>query len=82
MHNNEGKDVSHGCPDTSKTYRAGDLGNLVADNTGAAFYDWKSDKISLREVIGRTVVVDIEEDDCVSASPETSDPLAQGKYRS
>ena len=49
VYNNEGKDVSHGCPDTSKTYRAGDLGNLVADNTGAAFYDWKSDKISLSE---------------------------------
>ena len=77
VYNNEGKDVSHGCPDTSKTYRAGDLGNLVADNTGAAFYDWKSDKISLSEVIGRTVIVDIEEDDCVSTSG-SSNPLAQG----
>jgi len=77
VYNNEGNDVSHGCPDNSKTYRAGDLGNLVADNTGAAFYDWKSEKISLREVIGRTVVVDIEEDDCVSTS-RTTNPLAQG----
>lgn len=69
VYNPEGSRAQHGCPDSSKDYQAGDLGNIVADKAGLAFYDWKSPKLSLGNVVGRTVVMEVEADDCLPDRP-------------
>ena len=55
----------HGGPD-SVDHHAGDFGNITADASGKAHFDWKGKWISLNganSVIGKSVVVHEKEDD-------------------
>jgi Cu/Zn superoxide dismutase len=66
----------HGGPGNPNRH-AGDLGNLVADETGHAHYDWVDDLLDLNgpnAIIGRSVVVHANEDDLTSQPAGNSGP--------
>ena len=58
--------VTHGCPGVSIEHRVGDLGNLVANKYGVAMYDAKVRGSSIVDIIGRTIAIHMEQDDCIS----------------
>ena len=58
---------NHGCPG-AKERHVGDLGNLVTDKNGDAFYATADDVIKLRgskaNIIGRGLIIHADPDDC------------------
>ena len=58
--------VPHGCPGISIEHRVGDLGNVVANKFGVAMYDAKVRGASIMDVIGRTIAIHKNVDDCIS----------------
>lgn len=57
--------MKHGAP-TDMERHEGDLGNITADSTGVAAYDWIDPKLSFsgpNSIIGRGVIVHADEDD-------------------
>lgn len=59
------KRQQHGAPD-SLPHHAGDLGNVVADDSGKAHYEWLDKSIALNgpnTILGRSVVVHSSVDD-------------------
>ena len=80
-HYNPGKHP-HGGPD-SEHHHAGDLGNLIADDSGNAHYDLVIKDLSLCcgavPVIGRSVIIHAKEDDLTSQPAGNAGPrIAQG----
>lgn len=62
------EDMPHGAP-TDTQRHVGDLGNISADDTGVAHFEWTDSLLSftgVRSIIGRGVVVHAEEDDFTS----------------
>jgi superoxide dismutase, Cu-Zn family len=58
----------HGAP-TDAERHVGDLGNIVADSTGTAYYDYTDNVISFEgkhSIIGRSIIVHAGEDDLTS----------------
>ena len=59
--------TSHGCPGSYERH-VGDLGNVIFDSNGKAFYSFLDNQIKLRgyrcNIIGRSVVIHEKEDDC------------------
>ena len=54
---------SHGCPGTSERH-VGDLGNLNIDLFGNAKYSTSDDVIKVSDIIGRSLIVHQNKDDC------------------
>jgi|UniRef100_A0A6C0DGU1 Cu-Zn family superoxide dismutase len=58
---------NHGCPG-AKERHVGDLGNLVTDKNGTAYYTTADDVIKLRgskaNIIGRGLIIHADPDDC------------------
>ena len=76
-------DNPHGSPDASNdAHHAGDLGNIVADASGAASQERLDDQLSLDgayNIVGRALVVHAEPDDLVTQpSGESGDRVACG----
>jgi len=76
--------MQHGGPDASQ-HHMGDLGNIVADSTGAAHYDRVVGFLSLNgstTIVGRSVVVHHDADDLTSQPAGNSGPrIACGVIR-
>jgi Cu-Zn family superoxide dismutase len=58
--------VTHGCPGVSVEHRVGDLGNVVVNKFGVAMYDQKVKGASITDIIGRTIAIHANKDDCIS----------------
>jgi Cu-Zn family superoxide dismutase len=56
----------HGCPGISAEYRMGDLGNVKANALGVAMYDSKLVGATIADIVGRSVVIHEQKDDCIS----------------
>ena len=59
------ENTSHGAP-TSEVRHIGDLGNIIADETGIAYLNWTDTKISFEgpnSIIGKSVIIHEKEDD-------------------
>ncbi len=59
---------THGCPGSSEQH-VGDLGNLIADRKGRAYYEESFEGLSLEgpeSIIGKAVIIHEKQDDCVS----------------
>jgi Cu-Zn family superoxide dismutase len=60
--------VAHGAP-TDSIHHVGDLGNLEADSTGQAHYEWTDPMLTFEgehDIIGRGVIIHAGEDDLTS----------------
>ena len=61
--------VSHG--DKEKGH-VGDLGNIVADQSGTARFQIKAERVELSDVVGRAIVIHADEDDLGKGGDEES----------
>ena len=66
-YNPEGKD--HG---NLKQGHVGDLGNIVADQTGIARFQIKAERVQLSDIVGRAIVIHADEDDLGTGGDEES----------
>lgn len=72
--NPEGK--PHGAP-TSQNRHVGDLGNIAADAEGKAHFEWTDPLIAFtgtRSIIGRAIIVHVDEDDLKSQPTGNAGP--------
>lgn len=67
--------LKHGSPKDHK-HHAGDLGNILADESGKATIDIKSEDFKVHFIIGRSVVVHAGEDDLKSQPSGDAGPRA------
>jgi hypothetical protein len=73
------KKKSHGCPGITAEYCMGDLGNVKVNALGVAMYDGKMVGATIADIIGRSVVIHENKDDCLSQPRGNSgDFLAEG----
>jgi Cu-Zn family superoxide dismutase len=64
----------HGCPG-NKERHVGDLGNIQADKNGSAKYIFYDNVIRLsgkNSIIGRSIIIHADEDDCGTGGNEES----------
>ena len=58
------RNTRHGSPiNDSNNRHVGDLGNVIADETGRAMFKFKDKLVNVQEIIGRSVVIADGEDD-------------------
>ena len=85
FHIHEFGDLSKGCESAGAHYNpdgvehgsleqghVGDLGNIVADQSGIARFQIKAERVDLSDVVGRAIVVHADEDDLGKGGDEES----------
>jgi len=85
FHIHEYGDLSDGCASAGGHYNpdgvdhgnivqghVGDLGNIVADQTGTARFQIKAERVELSDVVGRAIVIHADEDDLGKGGDEES----------
>ena len=85
FHIHEFGDLSDGCASAGGHYNpdgvdhgslkqghVGDLGNIVADKSGTARFQLKAERVELKDVVGRAIVIHADEDDLGKGGDEES----------
>ena len=85
FHIHEFGDLSNGCDSAGGHYNpdgvdhgnlkqghVGDLGNIVADKSGTARFQLKAERVELKDVVGRAIVIHADEDDLGKGGDEES----------
>jgi len=85
FHIHEFGDLSNGCESAGAHYNpdgvehgsleqghVGDLGNIIADQSGTARFQIKAERVELSDVVGRAVVIHADEDDLGKGGDEES----------